>query len=148
VRATGNMSESAGGYTTLYGALVGGFAPILAVPTRLVYELARHRNERGPAIPDRTLERPPSAELAPGQRDQDSLPPYELLDDVLRLYVEEARGADEIVAAGHDESLVREILRMVDAAEFKRHQAPPFVRISERSFTKDRRMPITNAWRH
>jgi NAD+ synthase (glutamine-hydrolysing) len=148
VLATGNKSESAVGYSTLYGDMVGGFAPILDVKKQLVYALSRHRNIRGPAIPERVLERAPTAELSPGQKDQDSLPPYAVLDEIVRLYVEQAASVEQIVAAGHDEMLVRDIVRKIDAAEFKRHQAAPFVKISERSFTKERRMPITNAWRH
>ncbi len=148
VLATGNKSESAVGFATLYGDMAGGFAPLLDVEKQLVYELARHRNRRGPAIPESVIQRPPSAELAPGQEDEDRLPPYEVLDDILRQYVEEVRGVDEIVASGHEEETVREVMRMVDAAEFKRRQAAPGVKISERSFGEDRRMPITNAWRH
>lgn len=148
VLATGNKSEAAVGYSTLYGDMVGGFAPILDVRKQLVYALSRHRNSRSAAIPERVLERAPTAELSPGQRDEDSLPPYAVLDEIVRLYVEQAAGVEQIVAAGHDEALVRDVVRMIDASEFKRHQAAPFVKISERSFTKERRMPITNAWRH
>jgi NAD+ synthetase len=145
--ATGNKSESAVGFATLYGDMAGGFAPIIDVEKQLVYELAGHRNERGPAIPQRVLERAPSAELAPEQEDEDRLPPYEVLDDILRQYVEQVRSVEEIVASGHDEATVREVMRMVDGSEFKRRQAAPGVKISERSFGMDRRMPITNAWR-
>jgi NAD+ synthase (glutamine-hydrolysing) len=148
VLATGNKSEAAVGYATLYGDMVGGLAPILDCYKELVYDLARYRNERDEAIPERVLDRPPTAELSPGQEDADSLPPYSVLDDILRRYIDEVQSVEEIVTAGHDEDTVREVLRMVDAAEFKRKQAAPGVKISESAFDKDRRMPITNDWRH
>jgi NAD+ synthase (glutamine-hydrolysing) len=149
VLTTGNKSEMSVGYATLYGDMAGGFAVIKDVPKTLVYELACWRNGQGdgPAIPERVLTRPPSAELRPDQKDTDSLPPYGVLDSILRAYVEEDAGLDEIVALGFDEPLVREVMRMVDRNEYKRRQAPPGVRITTRAFGKDRRLPITNRYR-
>jgi NAD+ synthase (glutamine-hydrolysing) len=144
VLTTGNKSELATGYCTLYGDMAGGFAVIKDVPKGLVYSLARYRNGLGEAIPDRVLEKPPSAELRPDQRDEDALGPYEVLDPILHAYVEEDRGVDEIVALGFDEETVRRVTRMVDRAEYKRRQAPPGVKITPRAFGKDRRLPITN----
>jgi len=149
VVTTGNKSEMSVGYATLYGDMAGGFAVIKDVPKTLVYELSRWRNAQdgGPVVPERVLTRPPSAELRPDQRDTDSLPPYEILDPILEAYVEQDIGVQGIVALGYDESLVREVVRMVDANEYKRRQAPPGVRITARAFGKDRRLPITNAFR-
>ncbi|MGN6330944.1 MAG: NAD+ synthase [Motilibacteraceae bacterium] len=153
VLATGNKSELAVGYSTLYGDAVGGYAPIKDVPKTLVWQLSRWRNEvakiRGevPPIPENSITKPPSAELRPGQLDTDSLPDYELLDDVLDDYVEQDRGSAELVAAGFDPALVERILRMVDAAEYKRRQYPPGPKISLKAFGRDRRLPITNRWR-
>jgi NAD+ synthase (glutamine-hydrolysing) len=115
----------------------------------MVFALARHRNALGgaPVIPERTLTRPPTAELKPDQTDQDTLPPYETLDEILRLYVEEDRSIREIVSQGHDEETVRRVTRMVDLAEYKRRQSPPGIKITPRAFGKDRRLPITNGWR-
>jgi NAD+ synthase (glutamine-hydrolysing) len=146
VLTTGNKSEMSVGYATLYGDMAGGFAAIKDVPKTLVYELARWRNEQpdGPVIPERVLTRAPSAELRPDQRDTDSLPPYEVLDTVLEAYVEEDVGLEGIVALGYRESLVRDVIKMVDLNEYKRRQAPPGVRITPRAFGKDRRLPITN----
>ncbi len=148
VVTTGNKSEMSVGYATLYGDMAGGFAVIKDVPKTLVYDLSRWRNAQGqdPVIPKRVLERPPSAELRPDQRDSDSLPPYELLDPILEAYVEQDMGVQSIVAMGYDESLVREVIRMVDDNEYKRRQAPPGVRITARAFGKDRRLPITNTF--
>jgi NAD+ synthase (glutamine-hydrolysing) len=153
VLATGNKSEYAVGYSTLYGDMAGGFAPIKDVPKLLVYELARRRNERAildgrePPIPERVLTKAPSAELRPGQRDEDSLPPYPVLDPILELYVERDLGIDEIVAAGHDRGVVERVVHMVDRAEYKRRQAAPGVKITPKAFGRDRRMPITTAYR-
>ena len=153
VLATGNKSELAVGYSTIYGDAVGGFAPIKDVPKSFVWRLARWRNEeaerRGqtPPIPPNSITKPPSAELRPGQLDTDSLPPYELLDDLLDSYVEGDRGASDLIAAGFDPDLVERILRMVDAAEYKRRQYPPGTKISSKAFGRDRRLPITNRWR-
>ncbi len=149
VLTAGNKSEMSVGYMTLYGDMAGGFAVIKDVPKTLVYELSRWRNDRpdGPVIPERVLTRPPSAELRPDQKDTDSLPPYHLLDLILEAYVERDVGVDGIVALGYDESLVRDVIDMVDANEYKRRQAPPGVRITPRAFGKDRRLPITNKFR-
>jgi NAD+ synthase (glutamine-hydrolysing) len=148
VLATGNKSEMAVGYSTLYGDLAGGFAPIKDVPKTLVYELARWRNGRTdpPPIPDRVLEKPPSAELRAGQRDTDSLPPYEVLDPIIEDYVEEDRSAEELVEAGADPELVESVIALIDRAEYKRRQAPPGVKITPKAFGRDRRLPITNAY--
>jgi NAD+ synthase (glutamine-hydrolysing) len=143
---TGNKSEMAVGYATLYGDMAGGFAPVKDVPKLLVYRLARYRNRCSPVIPDRVLMRPPSAELRPDQTDQDSLPPYEVLDAILRLYVEEDEGVDAIVARGYSAEVVRRVARLVDRNEYKRRQAPPGVRISTRAFGRDRRYPITSGF--
>jgi NAD+ synthase (glutamine-hydrolysing) len=136
----------------LYGDMAGGFAPIKDVPKTLVYELARWRNEhagterREPPIPDRVMTKPPSAELRPGQKDSDSLPPYEELDPVLEGYVEEDRSPEELIEAGMDPELVWKVVAMVDRAEYKRRQAPPGVKITPKAFGRDRRLPITNAY--
>ena len=145
--ATGNKSEMAVGYSTLYGDMAGGFAPLRDVSKLWVYRLARWRNTRGAAIPERVIERPPSAELAPGQEDADSLPPYEVLDPVLEAFVEEEASVAEIVARGFDRATVERIARMVFIAEYKRRQAAPGVRVSRRAFGRDRRYPITSGYR-
>lgn len=149
VLATGNKSEMATGYSTLYGDMAGGFAPIKDVPKTLVYELARWRNGRSepPPMPGGVLDKPPSAELRPGQKDSDSLPPYDLLDPVLAEYVENDRGPEEIIEAGFDPDLVRRVVALVDRAEYKRRQAPPGVKITPKAFGRDRRLPITNRYR-
>jgi NAD+ synthase (glutamine-hydrolysing) len=146
--ATGNKSEYAVGYATLYGDMAGGFAVIKDVPKLLVYELARHRNAvaDGEVIPARSIEKPPSAELRPGQRDTDSLPPYEVLDPILEAYIEADRSPAEIVADGFDTDVVHWVARLVDRAEHKRRQAAPGVKITRRAFGKDRRLPITQSW--
>ncbi|MCR2829550.1 NAD+ synthase [Acidithiobacillus ferrooxidans] len=143
---TGNKSEIAVGYATLYGDMAGGFAVIKDCPKTLVYRLARYRNSLGPVIPERVLTRPPSAELAPDQRDQDSLPPYEVLDAIIAAYVEEDHSAVDLIAAGFPAETVMRVLRLIDRAEYKRRQAAPGVRISARAFGKDRRYPITNGY--
>ncbi len=147
VVTTGNKSEMATGYATLYGDMAGGFALIKDVPKTLVFELARWRNRRGEVIPPRTISRPPSAELKPGQRDSDSLPPYDLLDPILERYVERQQGVADIVAAGFDEATVRRVVRLVDRSEYKRRQGAPGVKITPKAFGRDRRMPITNGFR-
>jgi NAD+ synthase (glutamine-hydrolysing) len=149
VLATGNKSEMAVGYSTLYGDLAGGFAPIKDVPKTLVYEVVRWRNERSdpPPVPDAILEKPPSAELRPDQKDTDSLPAYELLDAVIEDYVEEDRSPEEIIAGGADRELVERVVAMIDRAEYKRRQAPPGVKITPKAFGRDRRLPITNRYR-
>jgi NAD+ synthase (glutamine-hydrolysing) len=146
VLTTGNKSEMSVGYATLYGDMAGGFAAIKDVPKTLVYRLAEYRNKFKPVIPRRVFERPPSAELAPDQRDTDSLPPYPVLDPILERYVELDQSAEDIIAAGFDEATVRRVLRMVDRNEYKRRQAPPGVRITPRAFGRDRRYPITSGY--
>jgi NAD+ synthase (glutamine-hydrolysing) len=148
VLTTGNKSEVSVGYSTLYGDTAGGFAVLKDVYKTMVYQLAQYRNRRGgqPAIPERTLSRAPSAELRPEQTDQDSLPPYDVLDPILKFYVEEDRSVKEIAGLGFDEALVRKVVRLVDRAEYKRRQNPPGVKITPRAFGKDRRLPITNRW--
>ncbi len=152
VLATGNKSELAVGYSTMYGDSVGGFAPLKDVPKTWVWRLARWRNDaaeqRGETapIPQRTLTKPPSAELSPGQLDTDTLPPYEVLDELLDHYVEQDRGVGELIADGFDPGLVERTVRMVDGAEHKRRQYPPGPKISGRNFGRDRRLPITSRW--
>ena len=147
VLTTGNKSELATGYCTLYGDMAGGFAVLKDVPKTMVYRLARYRNSSSAVIPQTVLEKAPSAELRPDQRDEDALGPYVTLDPILHAYVEEDRGVQEIVARGFDEETVRRIIRMVDRAEYKRRQAPPGIKITPRAFGKDRRLPITNRYR-
>ncbi|TMK54217.1 MAG: NAD+ synthase [Actinobacteria bacterium] len=148
VLTTGNKSEMATGYSTLYGDMAGGFAVLKDVPKTLVYELSAWRNSYGlAAIPDRVFTKPPSAELRLGQTDQDELPPYDELDPILSAYVEEDRSIREMIALGYDEKTVRKVVEMVDRSEYKRRQAPPGVKITARAFGKDRRLPITNRFR-
>lgn len=146
--STGNKSELATGFSTLYGDMAGGFAVIKDVPKTLVYALARWRNAQpgGPVIPESVLTKEPSAELRPDQKDSDSIPPYELLDPILERYVEEDWSLPELVAAGFEEPLVRHVISLVDRAEYKRRQAAPGVKITPRAFGKDRRLPITNRY--
>jgi len=148
VLTTGNKSEIATGYSTLYGDMAGGFSVIKDVPKMLVYALARDRNERAlrTLIPDSVLEKAPSAELRPDQKDSDSLPAYELLDPIIEGYVEGDLSIAELEAAGFDADIVRRIAQLVDRNEYKRRQAPPGVRVSPKAFGKDRRLPITNRW--
>jgi NAD+ synthase (glutamine-hydrolysing) len=149
VLTTGNKSEMATGYSTLYGDMAGGFAVIKDVPKTLVYQLSRHLNRAAgrEIIPESVITKPPSAELRPDQLDTDSLPPYDVLDPILEAYVEEDRSIDEIVAAGFDEALVRRVVQMVDRNEYKRRQAPPGIKITPRAFGRDRRLPIANRYR-
>jgi NAD+ synthase (glutamine-hydrolysing) len=149
VLTTGNKSEMAVGYATLYGDMAGGFAVIKDLPKLLVFELARHINATAgrEVIPEAILVRPPTAELKDGQLDTDSLPPYPELDPILEAYVQEAASLDDIVARGFDRATVQRVIRMVDGAEYKRRQAPPGIRITPRAFGRDRRMPITNRFR-
>lgn len=147
VVATGNKSELAAGYATLYGDMVGGFAVLKDVFKTVVYELARWRNRQGEVIPRSSITKPPSAELRPDQKDTDSLPPYELLDPILERYVEMDMGVEEIEAEGFDPEVVRRVARMVDRNEYKRRQAAPGVKITTKAFGKDRRLPITNRYR-
>ncbi len=144
VLTTGNKSEMSVGYATLYGDMAGGFAVIKDVPKTLVYRLSEYRNTLGAAIPQNIIDKPPSAELRPDQFDTDSLPPYDVLDDILQTYVENDFSIAEIVARGHDIDTVRRVVNLVDRTEYKRRQAPPGVKITVRAFGKDRRLPITN----
>jgi len=146
---TGNKSEIAVGYFTIYGDSVGGFGIIKDVLKTRVYDLCRHVNRTAgrEVVPESVITKPPSAELRPDQRDDQSLPPYDVLDPILRLYVEDDRTAGEIIELGHDEEMVRRITRLVDIAEYKRRQTPPGVRVSRKAFGKDRRMPITSGYR-
>lgn len=144
VLSTGDKSETSVGYMTLYGDMAGGFAVIKDVPKTLAYALARHRNGTKPAIPERVLSKPPSPELKADQKATDTLPPYEVLDPILKAYVEEDRSPAEIAALGFPAETVQRVIRMVDRAEYKRRQAPPGIKISPRAFGRDRRMPITN----
>jgi NAD+ synthase (glutamine-hydrolysing) len=153
VLTTGNKSELATGFSTLYGDSAGGFAPIKDVPKTLAFELARWRNAvataggETPPIPENTISKPPSAELAPGQLDVDRLPPYDVLDAILDDYVERDVGRAELIAKGHDEVVVDKVIRLVDSAEYKRRQYPPGPKISPKNFGRDRRLPITNRFR-
>ena len=146
VLTTGNKSEMAVGYATIYGDMAGGFAVIKDVPKTLVYELCRYRNRLGEVIPENVFIKPPSAELRPDQKDTDSLPEYDILDAILAAYIEDEYSAREIVALGYDEAIVRRVVRMVDRNEYKRRQAPPGPKITGKSFGKDRRLPITNRY--
>ncbi|MGZ6544243.1 MAG: NAD+ synthase, partial [Actinomycetota bacterium] len=149
VLATGNKSEYAVGYATLYGDMAGGFAPIKDVPKTLVYEIAAWRNEHGPGeppIPERIMTKPPTAELRPNQLDTDSLPPYDVLDPIIEAYVEDDTDVDAIVAQGFDRATVERVARMIDRAEYKRRQAAPGVKITPKAFGRDRRLPITNRY--
>jgi NAD+ synthase (glutamine-hydrolysing) len=149
VLTTGNKSEMAVGYFTLYGDSVGGFAVIKDVFKTLVYDLCRRVNERAgrEIIPEAIITKAPSAELRPDQRDDDSLPPYEVLDPILAAYVDGDRSPDDIVAMGADPEVVARVVRLVDLNEYKRRQCPPGVRVTAKAFGKDRRLPITNGYR-
>jgi NAD+ synthase (glutamine-hydrolysing) len=149
VLTTGNKSEIATGYTTLYGDMAGGFAVIKDVPKTLVYELAKYRNSiaNDEVIPPSVISKAPSAELRPEQKDTDSLPPYELLDPVLTAYVEEDKSVEQIIGSGFEESVVKRAARLVDGSEYKRRQAPPGIKITPRAFGRDRRLPITNRFK-
>jgi NAD+ synthase (glutamine-hydrolysing) len=146
VLSTGNKSELATGYGTLYGDIAGGYAVLKDITKTTVYELCAYRNSVRPAIPQRVITKPPSAELKPNQKDVDSLPPYEELDPILRGYIEEDLGPEELVAAGHRPETVARVIQLVDRSEYKRRQAPPGVKITPRAFGRDRRMPITNRY--
>ena len=144
VLTTGNKSEMACGYATLYGDMAGGFAVIKDVPKTLVFDLCRWRNTQGdrPVIPPQVITKPPSAELKPNQFDQDTLPPYEILDPIIEAYVEDDRTVAEITAMGFDEAVVRRTVQMIDRNEYKRRQTPPGVKITPRAFGRDRRLPL------
>ena len=149
VLTTGNKSEIAVGYSTLYGDMAGGFDVLKDVSKTLVYRLARFRNSIGAGktvIPAEVIDRAPSAELAPGQVDQDSLPDYDTLDEILELYVEQDQSAKAIMNKGYTEADVKRVLRLVDLNEYKRRQSPVGVRLTQRGFGRDRRYPITNGW--
>lgn len=148
VLTTGNKSEMAVGYATLYGDMAGGFDVLKDVPKTLVFRLCEYRNSlAGEVIPQRVIDRPPSAELAPDQKDEDSLPPYPVLDEILRRYVEEDQSAQAIIAAGFAADTVQRVLRLVDINEYKRRQAAIGPRVTQRGFGRDRRYPISNGWR-
>jgi NAD+ synthase (glutamine-hydrolysing) len=149
VLTTGNKSETSVGYSTLYGDTAGGFAVIKDVPKTLVYRLVDFRNERDPEhpVPQSIVDRPPSAELRPDQKDQDSLPDYDTLDAILGSYIEEDADVERLERAGLPRAEIERVIALVERAEYKRRQAPPGVRISQRAFGRDRRMPITNAYR-
>src|SRR5690606_29136906 len=143
---TGNKSEMAVGYATLYGDMAGGFAPLKDCNKTLVFQLAHYRNTVSPAIPERVLTRPPTAELRADQKDTDSLPPYEVLDPILEAFIEKDLSVDQIVELGFERETVVRVLKMVKLAEYKRRQAPPGVRVSNRAFGRDWRYPITSAY--
>ncbi|MCS7281251.1 MAG: NAD+ synthase [Desulfobacterota bacterium] len=148
VLTTGNKSEMSVGYATLYGDMAGGFAVIKDVPKTTVYKLAHYRNSKGRVIPERVLKKEPSAELKPDQKDTDTLPPYGILDPILKLYIEEDKELEDIVLCGIQKDTVEKVLNMVDRAEYKRRQAPLGIKITPKAFGKDRRMPVTNRYRH
>jgi NAD+ synthase (glutamine-hydrolysing) len=143
---TGNKSEMSVGYATLYGDMAGGFAPIKDVPKMMVYALAKHRNELSSIIPVRVIERPPSAELAPDQKDEDSLPPYQILDEILERYIELDQSRLQIIEAGFEVSVVDRVLALVEQNEYKRRQSPPGIKITSRAFGRERRFPITSGF--
>jgi len=146
VLTTGNKSEMAVGYSTLYGDMAGGFDVLKDVPKTRVFDVSRYCNREGEVIPQRIIDRPPSAELRDNQEDQDSLPPYDILDDILEYYIEQDYSLEDIVAKGFEGTLVKKIMRLVDLNEYKRSQAPPGVRITPRAFGRDRRYPITSGF--
>jgi NAD+ synthase (glutamine-hydrolysing) len=146
VLSTGNKSEMATGYATLYGDMAGGLAVLKDVSKTLVWRLSRYRNTLSPVIPERIITRPPSAELRHNQTDQDSLPPYEILDAIMERYVERDMAPGQIVAAGYDTAVVRRVIALIDRAEYKRRQSPPGIRVTPRGFGRDRRYPITNKY--
>ena len=147
VLTTGNKSEMSVGYATLYGDMAGGLDVLKDVPKTTVFALSKYRNTLSRVIPESVITRPPSAELAPDQKDEDSLPDYPTLDAILELYIEKDCSHAEIVAEGYDAEIVRRVIRLVDINEYKRRQAPVGIRISERAFGRDRRYPITNGWK-
>ena len=147
VLTTGNKSEMSVGYATLYGDMAGGFAPLKDIPKKLVYRLATWRNQQSPVIPQRTIDRAPTAELRENQLDEDTLPPYEILDPILERYIELDQSPEEIIKAGFNREIVQKIVMLVDRNEYKRRQAAPGIRISQRAFGRDRRYPITSGYR-
>ncbi|HOL21962.1 MAG TPA: NAD+ synthase [bacterium] len=144
VLTTGNKSEISVGYSTLYGDMAGGFAVIKDVYKTMVYKLARYRNSISKVIPERVFTKAPTAELRPNQKDQDTLPPYDILDDILKEYIEKDKSYSEIISSGFNEETVKKVIKMVDRSEYKRRQAPPGVKITPKAFGRDRRMPLTN----
>ena len=149
VLTTGNKSEVSVGYCTLYGDTAGGFAVLKDVPKTMVYQLANYANQKykNELIPQSTIRRAPTAELKPNQKDQDTLPPYELLDPIIKNYVEEDRGFHELLKKGFSKELLTQVIQMIDSNEYKRGQSPPGIKITHKSFGKDRRMPITNRFK-
>ena len=147
VLTTGNKSEFSMGYCTLYGDMAGGFAVIKDVPKTLVYKLCNYRNSINTVIPMEIIRKPPSAELKPNQLDEDSLPPYDQLDEILKAYVEDDKTYTDIISEGQDEEMVKRVINLVDNSEHKRRQTPPGVKITERNFGRDRRMPIVNRYK-
>jgi NAD+ synthase (glutamine-hydrolysing) len=147
---TGNKSEVSTGYCTLYGDMVGGFGVLKDVPKLLVYRIANYINRISGKkfIPDSVIKRPPTAELKPNQKDEDTLPPYKMLDPIVKLYVEDDYSLEQIIKAGFDKALVKKVTKMIDASEYKRRQAPLGIKITPRAFGKDRRMPITNRFNY
>jgi NAD+ synthase (glutamine-hydrolysing) len=146
VLATGNKSELAVGYATLYGDMAGGFEAIKDIPKTLVYKLAEYRNSIGRVIPESVIRKAPTAELRPDQKDTDSLPPYDILDPIINYYVERDLSVEEIVDKGFERSTVEKVAAMIDRNEYKRRQAPPGIKITPKAFGKDRRLPITNGY--
>ena len=146
VLATGNKSEMAVGYATLYGDMAGGFAPLKDIPKTMVYALAKFRNTVSEVIPERVISRPPTAELAPNQKDTDSLPPYDILDPILEQYIEKDLTPSQIANSKHDLSTVEKVASLVNNNEYKRRQSAPGVRITKRAFGRDRRFPITSKY--
>jgi NAD+ synthase (glutamine-hydrolysing) len=144
--STGNKSEMAVGYATLYGDMAGGFSPLKDCTKTLVYELAKHRNTQGAAVPERVITRAPTAELRADQKDSDSLPPYDILDPILEAFIEKDLSVDQIAELGFERDTVVAVLQMVKRAEYKRRQAPPGVRVSNRAFGRDWRYPITSGY--
>jgi NAD+ synthase (glutamine-hydrolysing) len=147
VLTTGNKSEMSTGYATLYGDMAGGLAVIKDVPKTLVYQLSRYRNSLSQVIPERVFTKAPTAELKPNQADQDTLPPYDVLDGILKAYVEEDKDLTRIIASGFEKETVDKVAGMVDKNEYKRRQSPPGIKITPKAFGRDRRMPITNKYR-
>ena len=147
VLTTGNKSEYACGYATLYGDMAGGFAVIKDVPKLLVYRLAEYRNTLSPVIPRNSIDKPPSAELRPDQKDSDALPPYEILDPIVEAYVEDDLPLEAIVAMGFEDATVRRVIDLINRNEYKRRQAPPGVKITLRAFGRDRRLPLASRYR-
>src|SRR5207237_5328953 len=144
---TGNKGALGWGHATVHGAMAGGLEVIKDVPRTLVYELCEYRNRNGTPIPPSIIKRPPTAELRPDQKDVDTLPPYEVLDPILKAYAEDDRSFEEMLAMGFERKTVERVMRMVDLSEYKRRQAPPGVKITTRAFGRDRRLPITNKYR-